>query len=156
MNPTRNRLSRSQHLTNRTGDRPNAEYDKFSESNNVLVEKVYPNPNYQLTRSYSGSSPLADEDSPNTTAPSNIWDMDGYSGLHGYLEFTGGTNPTADIELWCYDTRNKKWFYVSRVTAVGALKEFRFADAVRGRHCFFRLANISTDVTSVTLTATGE
>lgn len=139
------------HNNDRLG-RPDAELARLSAGQNVRMERVVATPNYSdWTRTISSA-----DANPNTTPPpSGLWDFAGYMGIHGYLVFTGGTSPTATVELWAYDSTNNM-YYLSDSAVVGDKEEFRFSEGARGRKVFLRVLNLSAGVTSIAMRATPE
>lgn len=85
------------------------------------------------------------------------WNFEGYWGLHGYLEFNGGTAPEADLELWAYAPGRDEWFLVETKSSVGRFQEFHFDGKVRHRKVFVRVASLTLDgAVDVDLIATPE
>lgn len=135
--------------------RTSAEWHKFSEGGHVLVEKAFGLPDWRFERSKTG---VVDDTAPNTAAPGDaqVFKAYGFAGLCGYLEFTGGTNPTATLELWAFDTENKKWFLVTTKAGVGDFEEARFEEQVRGRAVWIRFKDIAGNPTSFVFRGCGE
>lgn len=134
--------------------RNEAELEKFSVSRNVRVEAAWPVPNYSIFKRVAVDSADAD---PTATPPDEalLWDLAGYSGLHGYATFVAGTTPAADLELWAKDEQNNAFFYVDSV-AIAPNAEFRFPEMVRSRKVFLRIAGILGSPTSLSLFCSAE
>lgn len=134
--------------------RNEAELEKFSVASNVRTEKAWPTPNYSTFKRAAVASADAD---PTATPPDDakLWDLQGYSGLHGYATFDGGTSPTVELELWAKDEENNQFFLVDGAT-VSANTEFRFAEAARSRKCFVRVAGLTGSPTSASLYCSAE
>jgi len=157
-NTTENRLSLAAQENPALGDRPGAEWKKFSKAQQVRVEHSCALPVYdQWTRTMTGAPPTADPD-PNTTPPAaaNLWDLSGYFSLHGYLKFTGGMLPTASIWLWAYNLPGNYFFKVAELHGIRHGEEFRFDGQVRNRTMFLQVGNIPAGVTQVALVACPE
>lgn len=134
--------------------RNEAELEKFSVSRNVRVETAWPLPDYSVFKRLTVASADAD---PTVTPPDDglLWDLAGYSGLHGYATFVAGTTPAADLELWVKDEQNNAFFYVDSV-AIAPNAEFRFPEMARSRKVFLRVANIFGSPTSLSLFCAAE
>lgn len=134
-----------------------AEKMKFSLSGHVRVESQVAIADYsELKRSLSVSSPDA---SPLSSAPTESWELKGFMGLNGYLDFTNGTNPeatTANLELWAQDKQNLKWFLVASKTNVAHRAEFRFENAVRHRSVFLRVSGFTGTAADCAVACTAE
>lgn len=133
------------------GGRTSAEVEKFSVEKNVFVEVTVPTPNYG-TYSITQTTPGAELD-PNASAPAiaRIWDLSGYMGLHGYIDFTGGTIPTVALQLWALDQQNQNWFLVGAATGISEFEEFRFENKVRNRTVFVQISAESGSSTALTI-----
>lgn len=133
--------------------RNEAELGKFSVSQNIRVEKAWPKPAYNV---FARTVTSADAD-PTVTPPdaAQVWDLEGYSGLHGYVVFSGGTAPSVNIELWAKDEQNDAFFFVD-AEVVSASAEFRFAEKVRSRKVFLRVTNILGSPTNATVRCSPE
>ena len=133
----------------RTGvGRGSLEIEQYTEHGAV---KTYPNCepcNYDHGR----TGITANEADP-TIASSVWWDFIGFKGVAGHLQFTGGTNPTADIVLWAKDTQNSKLVKVATVSNVGDQEEFLFSNNVRGRWIVLQVIGLTGSPTSVDLHA---
>lgn len=129
--------------------RNDAEMRKFSVSSNVRCEQAWPRPNYGDLKRLAVTTADAD---PTSSPPNDglLWDLEGYSGLHGYATFAGGTTPTVEVEVWARDEQNGAFFLVS-AQIVPANTEFRFAEAARSRKVFLRVATLTGSPTSVSL-----
>lgn len=123
----------------------------MSESENVRVEVHCADPDYARAKTLAASAPIADQASPNSSAPNagEVWDMKGYRGGHGYVVLDQAE--TVDIELWALDPQNNKWFTVASVAGVASYEEFRFPEQVRGRSIWLRLTNIGATIEAITL-----
>jgi len=132
----------------------------FSADKNRRVEQACAVPDYsEYTRAGAGA-PIADDANPNTGAPgaANLWDLKGFWGLHGYIEFTGGALPTASVALWARDDSDghDNYFLVQTIHGVADRVEFHFDGQVRGRKVFLQVLNIPVAVTAYDLYATAE
>ena len=126
-------------------NRNDAELLKFTASGQVRVVTEVSPPDYSFTRT-RGGSPAPDPVPPALPAfpaSDEMWALQGFHGLKGYIIFTLGAAPTANIELWAFDAANENWVLVDTVTAVPSAKEFRFADGVLGRTVYVRLSAIN-------------
>lgn len=144
---------------NQASNRGDAEIGKFSEAENVRVEKAWPTPAYLFERSITFAALHASDSSgPNSTKPqgNNLWNLRGFSGLSGYVVFTGGTSPTVDLELWLLDETNGVYLRSDEVLAVGEKELFRFPESARSHKAFLRMASSSGSPTSAVIRATGE
>lgn len=103
----------------------------FSKALNFRTERSCANPDYGTFRRQAVASA---DTAPNTAEPAFGWDLKGYWGLHGYLEFDGGTSPSADLQLWARagDGRNE-WYLVEEKSGVGEFEEFHFDGKIRNR-----------------------
>lgn len=119
-----------------------------SADENIRTEVHVAAPDYTRSKTEAGAAPIADEANPNTTPPpaSEIWDLKGYMGGHGYMVITGGG--TVDVQMWVLDPANNQWFLVTTQASVATLTEFRFANQIRGRSVWLRLINFGGAVTS--------
>ena len=133
-------------------DRTNAEWLRFSEGLHVLVEKAFAIADWRFSLAKVGTT--ADVE-PNTSTPAPM-DGSGFAGLSGYLEFTGGTSPTADVTLWIKDTENNVWFEGATLTSIAGRVEIRFAEAIRGRQFWLQFTNIAGSPTSFIFRGCGE
>lgn len=135
--------------------RAQAELERFSLAGNVRTEKAWPKPNYSV---FKRDAVTPADASPASTPPddSKCWDLTGYSGLHGYAIFSGGTTPSVDLELWVKDEQNNAWFLAAFRPSIFANEELRFAEEVRGRKVFLRVAALSGAPTNVTLRCSPE
>lgn len=134
-------------------DRQTAEWHRFSAGGNVLSEKAFAIPDWRFSRTKTG---VVDDADPNTTPPTKILEGAGFSGLNGYLEFTAGTTPAADITLWLYDEVNQLWFEGETKSSVAGRKEIRFAEAIRNRPFWLQFTNITGAPTSFQFRGCGE
>ena len=136
--------------------RSHAELNRLSATGNVRQEKAWPTPSYNTF--VRNTLTVADTVSPATTGPddSACFNLDGYSGLHGYAAFTGGTSPSVDLELWAKDQDNNAWFLVASEPSVNANEEFRFPEGARSRKVFLRVAAIGGSPTNVSLRCSPE
>lgn len=143
MKVNRNRLST-------TGGRSSAETRKFSEAQNVLVERSCADPDYATwTRTVTAA-----DASPTATPPDGtnlVWDLRGYRSAHCYLVFTGGAAPTATLELWGKDETNNAYYLIDTSAATAANVEIEFADKVRSRTVFLRFSAITGAPTNATV-----
>lgn len=136
--------------------RTHAELDRLSASGNTRVEKAWPTPSYDTF--VRNALTVADADNPAVSAPNDsaCFNLDGYSGLHGYAAFAGGTSPSVDLELWAKDQENNAWFLVASAPSINANEEFRFPEGVRSRKVFVRVAAIGGSPTNVSLRCSPE
>jgi hypothetical protein len=135
-----------------------AEKEKFSVSGHVRVESQVALADYsELKRSLQVSTP---DLSPLSSPPGGReWELKGFMGLNGYLDFTGGTNPemtTANLELWAQDSSSRKWFLVASKTNVAHRAEFRFENAVRHRSVFLRVSGFTGTAADCAVACTAE
>lgn len=134
--------------------RNEAELAKFSVCANVRTEKAWPTPNYGTFKRLAVTAADAD---PASSKPDDakLFDLEGYSGIHGYALFDGGTSPTVELELWVKDEQNNE-FFLAGAAIVPANVEFRFAEGARSRKCFVRVAGLTGSPTSVSLYCSAE
>jgi hypothetical protein len=160
VNRSENNLrKRSGFVQNQASNRGDAELGKFSEAENVRVEKAWPTPSYTFRRDVTFSALHAsDSAGPNSTAPegNNLWNLRGFSGMAGYVTFPDGTSPTVDLELWIFDETNSVYLLSEEAFAVGEKTLFRFPEATRSHKCFLRVAAHTGSPTSAIIRATGE
>lgn len=130
-------------------DRGRAEYAKFTADGHVRVCEAYPRPKFDRIAARSLTS---DDAAPGSTT--SALKGEGYKGLSGYLVFTNGTTPSADIELWLYDREGAGWFLEGTAQGVLGSRLFRFPSGLRGHDFFVRVRNLqgSSDSCSLRLT----
>lgn len=135
------------------------EWKKFTLSGNVPAELTVADPYYRYRRTLAGTPPTADAVPTGAIPPTSqatIWDLTGFSGLNGYVVFTGGIGPTCSLELYCLDPQNNEWFKADEVHGLTSRTEFHFDRTVKGRTCFVRVYNFGAAVTNIELYATAE
>lgn len=130
-------------------DRGRAEYAKFTADGHVRTSEAYPRPKFDRIAARAIS---ADDAAPGTTT--SALKGEGYKGLSGYLAFTNGTTPSADIELWLYDRETAGWFLGETAQGVLGNRVFRFPHGLRGHDFFVRVRNLqgTPDACSLRLT----
>lgn len=124
---------------------------------NMFVETTVAHPNYEFTRTFTGSGGGASDLDPTTTSnvtTPNRFDMVGFYGLNGYVVLT--TVASVNLELWCLDQENDVFFKVATVSSLATLEGFDFSAKAKNRICFIRCATSLAAGEVCVIRATGE
>lgn len=140
--------------------RLDAELAKFNLDKQVMVQTVFPKPDFTILSIVKENGPaIADDDHPLQTAPpaqlisGQRFNFDGYTKVACYLTHDPipayPATKTATVEVFKFNPDTQEYFLSQTFAAVDNNEEF--VVDVNGAYCYFRLSAIDNTSTSLTL-----